>query len=180
METERGTPFELEDAIPVLEATPEALRALLARLPEPWLNYVEDLEAWSPRTVVVHYIHNERTNWLPRLRVFLSEAEDRRFPPFHQLPELRAYADRTVSQLLAEFADLRTESVSILRDLDLGADDLAREAEHPTLGAVNLGQLLSTWVVHDLNHLHQITKTMALRYRDSVGPWRQFLALIDV
>lgn len=36
-----------------------------------------------------------------------------------------------------------------------------------------------TWVVHDLNHLNQIVKTMAKQYREAVGPWREYLPIID-
>jgi hypothetical protein len=38
--------------------------------------------------------------------------------------------------------------------------------------------LLATWVVHDLNHLHQIAKSMAFQYRDEVGPWRDRLSIL--
>ena len=44
---------------------------------------------------------------------------------------------------------------------------------------MTLGQLLATWVVHDLNHVGQIVKTMARRYTHAVGPWREFLPIID-
>jgi hypothetical protein len=44
---------------------------------------------------------------------------------------------------------------------------------------VTLSQLLATWVVHDLNHLDQVVKTMAKQYREAVGPWRAFLPIID-
>jgi hypothetical protein len=44
---------------------------------------------------------------------------------------------------------------------------------------VTLGQLLATWVVHDLNHTGQIVKAMAKQYTDAVGPWRENLAIID-
>jgi hypothetical protein len=33
--------------------------------------------------------------------------------------------------------------------------------------------------VHDLNHTGQIVKTLAKRYGDAVGPWREFLPIID-
>ena len=39
---------------------------------------------------------------------------------------------------------------------------------------------LATWVVHDLNHLNQIVKTMAKDYTDAVGPWREFLPVLDL
>jgi hypothetical protein len=172
-------PFELAEAISVLAATPATLRALLEGLADDWLDFKEDPEAWSPHTVLVHNIHNERTNWIPRARVILSEEPIRRFPPFRQLPEEGQFADAQVGQLLAQFADLRRESLSALQSLDLRPGDYAREAEHPVLGTVNLRQLLATWVVHDLNHLDQIAKSLAARYRDAVGPWRRNLAILD-
>lgn len=59
------------------------------------------------------------------------------------------------------------------------AEDLARRGTHPDFGEVTLRQLLATWVVHDLNHLWQIVKTMAKQYTDAIGPWRAFLPIID-
>jgi hypothetical protein len=47
------------------------------------------------------------------------------------------------------------------------------------LGRVTLRQLLSTWAVHDLGHLAQISRTMAKRYREQVGPWRAYLPVLD-
>lgn len=49
---------------------------------------------------------------------------------------------------------------------------------HPELGPVTLRQLLATWVVHDLGHLHQVAKAMAFQYRDEVGPWREYLTIL--
>jgi hypothetical protein len=45
---------------------------------------------------------------------------------------------------------------------------------------VTLGQLLAAWVVHDLGHLAQIERVMARQYRDAVGPWREYLPILDV
>ena len=59
------------------------------------------------------------------------------------------------------------------------AADLDRRGVHPTFGEVTLGQLLATWVAHDLNHLGQIVKAMAKQYAHAVGPWREFLPIID-
>jgi hypothetical protein len=50
---------------------------------------------------------------------------------------------------------------------------------HPSFGEVSLDQLLAAWVVHDLNHTGQIVKTMAKQYRVAIGPWREFLAIVD-
>lgn len=77
--------LRLEEALPVLAAPPAILRALLARPPTNWLDFRE-AAAWSPRTVLVHCIPNERSNWIPRASVILPPSEVRRFAPFHQLP----------------------------------------------------------------------------------------------
>jgi hypothetical protein len=43
---------------------------------------------------------------------------------------------------------------------------------------VTLGQLLATWVVHDLNHIAQLAKAMAFQYRGAVGPWEAYLSIL--
>ncbi len=178
-EIKHDQPFELAEAIPVLAATPAALSALLEDLPDAWLDFQEDPEAWSPRTVLVHFIHNERTNWIPRARVILAEGQDHRFPPFQQLPDMRQFENVPAGQLLGQFADLRKENLAALKSLNLKTDDYTRQGEHPVLGTVTLRQLLAAWVVHDLNHMDQIGKTLAKRYREAVGPWRRNLAILD-
>ena len=172
--------LRLEEAVPVLEATPVVLRSLLDRLPREWLAFQEEADAWSPRTVLVHFIQNERSNWIPRARVTLSPSEVRRFAPFQQLPTPGEIDDTDVAAMLAEFAALRQDNLAILRGLDLKPEDYRRTAEHPSLGTVTLAQLLATWVVHDLNHIHQILKSLAKFHSVAVGPWRQYLAILDL
>jgi hypothetical protein len=57
-------------------------------------------------------------------------------------------------------------------------EDLNREGLHPELGAVTLGQLLATWVVHDLDHVGQIARTMAKLYSEAAGPWSAYLSIL--
>ena len=172
--------FDLEEAFEALEAIPGTLRAFLASRPEVALDYSEDAEAWSPRKVLVHFIHNEQTNWLPRMRVILSDDEAKTFASFNQMPEQDELPELGTGQLLDQFAQLREANILEMRGFEIGPEDLDREGEHPALGTVNLKQLSSTWVVHDLNHLHQIAKSLAKRYRDTVGPWRENLAILDL
>ncbi len=40
-------------------------------------------------------------------------------------------------------------------------------------------ELLATWVAHDLDHLMQISRTLAGQYSDAVGPWRAYLRIIS-
>jgi hypothetical protein len=172
--------FHLEEALTLLQATPAVLDSLLRGLPSGWLDYQEEPEAWSPHTVLVHFVHNEVENWTPRLRVLLSDRAVRVFPPFQQLPDGDELKRAGVAELLRRFSQLRQESVSFVRGLGLGPNEFQREGEHPVLGTVNLENLLATWVVHDLNHLHQIAKSLAKLHEQSVGPWRKYLAILDL
>ena len=83
-----------------------------------------------------------------------------------------------MGDLLDRFASIRTSNLSALGEL-VNANDLERRGVHPDFGEVTLGQLLATWVVHDMNHLGQIVKTMAKQYTAAVGPWRAFLPIVD-
>lgn len=170
--------FAIDEAIPVLRRTPAVVDALLRGLPEAWLRAHEGPDTWNPCVVVGHLIHGERTDWMPRVRHILAHGDELPFPPFDRFAQLRE-PEREIGDLLDTFATLRAQGVAELVGLGLSAADLARPGRHPALGAVTLGQLLATWVVHDLTHLFQIERVMARRYADGVGPWRQYLRIVQ-
>jgi hypothetical protein len=165
----------LSNTIAVLERTPAALDALLRGLPETWTTQNEGENSWNVRQVIAHLIHGERTDWMPRVRWILEFGDRKPFPPFDREAHLRDA--RSLNELLTEFADARTQSLKELRALNL---ELQQELAglHPALGPVTLSQLLATWVVHDLTHLHQISRVMAHQYREAVGPWQEYLGVL--
>ena len=81
--------------------------------------------------------------------------------------------------MLEKFRDLRSKNLDRIRGLALDETKLDLEGTHPELGKVRLRQLLATWAVHDLGHIRQITRVMAKQYGDAVGPWRQYLRVLD-
>jgi uncharacterized damage-inducible protein DinB len=171
--------FELSRAAEVLGRTPAALRAMLSGLSPDWLHATEGPDTWSPYIIVGHLVHGERTNWIPRARCILEQGEDRRFPPFDRFAQLHESRDKSLDDLLREFAELRAENLRTVAEWQLGDAQLALEGEHPAFGTVSLRQLLSTWVVHDLGHVAQVARVMAKQYREAVGPWRAYLPLLD-
>ena len=44
---------------------------------------------------------------------------------------------------------------------------------------VTMRQLLATWVVHDLSHIGQITRTTARAYTAAVGPWTAYFRVLQ-
>jgi hypothetical protein len=170
---------DLRQTMSLLARTPAVLDALLRDLPDAWTLRNEGEGTWSAFGVVGHLIHGERTDWMPRARRVLESGESRPFEPFDRWAQEHASRDRSMPQLLDEFARLRSESLAELRALNLRAEDLARRGRHPALGVVTLSELLSTWAIHDLTHLHQITRVMAHQYRDAVGPWSRYLGVLQ-
>lgn len=171
--------FLLADGVAVLERTPGVLAALLAGLPEGWIAANEGPDTFSPFDVMGHLIHGERTDWIPRARIILAQGPSRRFEPYDRFAQVRESEGKSIGQLLEEFAALRRASLATLGELGITERELALEGEHPAFGTVTLRQLLATWVAHDLGHIGQAVRVMAKRYRDDVGPWRQYLPILD-
>ena len=170
---------DLPRTLSLLARTPASLDALLRDLPDEWAQRNEGADTWSAFDVVGHLIHGERTDWMPRTRLILQPGEIRTFEPFDRWAQERESQGKSMLELLDTFARLRSENLDALRGLNLGEEDLARRGRHPALGVVTLSQLLAAWVVHDLTHLHQISRVLAHQYRDAVGPWSAYLGVLQ-
>ena len=167
----------LDDVVAILERAPASLSALLDGLPETWVRATEGEGTWSPYDVIGHLIHGERTDWIPRARHILT-GDRRPFEPFDRTAQLRESEGKSLHELLATFADIRRENVATLAGMNLTDEDLERTGLHPELGEVTLGQLLAAWVVHDLDHVAQIARTMAKVYTEATGPWSVYLSIL--
>lgn len=170
--------FSLHHAIEILSRTPATLNSLLADLSGPCIKNNEGPETWSPYDVVGHLIHGERTDWMPRLQIILEFGESRPFDPFDRFAQFEASKGKSLSELLETFAALRRQNLATLKQLNLTEEHFKLKGTHPDFGPVTLGQLLATWVVHDLDHISQIARVMAKLYRDEVGPWVSYLSIL--
>jgi hypothetical protein len=169
--------FELEKALPVLERTPQVVEALLNGLDDEWLFSNEGGNSWSPFEIIAHLIHGERTDWIPRTKIILGNA-NQPFDPFDMEGHIKESKAKTMNQLLEEFKVLRKDNLLQLKKMVLSDELLERTGIHPILGTVTLRQLLASWVVHDLTHIHQLSRVMAKQYDEAVGPWKQFMGVL--
>jgi hypothetical protein len=172
------TEFSLAEATAVLTRTPATLNALLRELPNIWVHRNEGKDTWSAFDIVGHLIFGERTDWMPRVRIILENDEARPFDPFDRFAQVKESQGKSLKQLLDDFARLRKENLTALQALNLQPEDLKRRGKHPALGVVTLSELLATWTVHDLTHVHQRSRVMAHQYRDEVGPWSAYLGVL--
>lgn len=173
------TEFSLDATVAALGRTPPTLNALLRGLPDTWVHCNEGKDTWSPFDIVGHLIFGERTDWMPRLRIILDHGDVRPFDPYDRFAQFQDSQDKSLEELLDDFGRLRSENLAVLQALNLQRKDLARRGRHPALGAVTLSELLATWSVHDLTHVHQLSRVLAHQFRDAVGPWSAYLGVLQ-
>ncbi|WP_078553130.1 DinB family protein [Bacillus alkalicellulosilyticus] len=170
--------FSLNEAIEVLERTPQTLASLLTGLSPGWVLSNEGDDTWNATEVIAHLIEGEKTNWLPRLEHILQKGKSTPFPEFDLFSHLRELKNNTLEQKLQQFKISREQNIKIIRNLIEDDAQLALQGTHPAFGDVKVRELLSTWVVHDLTHISQIVRVMAKRYRMDVGPWEAYLGVL--
>lgn len=171
--------FEYARSIEILSRTPATLKSMLSGISEAWSHVNEGGDSWCAYDIIGHLIHGEKTDWIPRMEIILGPQPDKTFQPFDRLAQFQERHGRTLEDLLQTFADLRSQNLTILQAKNLTPEDFLQKGIHPAFGEVSLAQLLSTWVVHDLNHIAQIARVMARQYQEAVGPWISYLKILN-
>lgn len=170
--------FNLEEAIEVLERTPQTLAYFLSGLSIRWLQSNEGDNTWNVSEVIDHLIEAEKTNWMARIDCIIGEGENKHFPLFDRFSHLNKEHTKPIEERLLEFKSIRAQNIAKLQHLIDPAVHLELTGIHPEFGIVKLRELLSTWVVHDLTHISQIVRVMSKTYREDVGPWKEYLSIL--
>lgn len=170
---------DVSSVISILSHTSDVIKGLVAGLDETLLHARESEDSWSPHEIVAHLIFGEQTDWIPRMQIILSDKEDKSFVPFDRNGHFPIAAGRSIEALLHQFEELRKENIYILLAAELTEDDLRKTGIHPAFGPVTLGQLLSSWVVHDMTHIYQISRIIAKQYEVEVGPWKEYMGILN-
>jgi hypothetical protein len=170
--------FDFDKCVEVLSRTPVVLETMLGGLSDDWTRHNEGGETWSPFDVLGHLIHGERTDWMARLAIIMSDRPEKTFVPFDRFAQFEESRGKTLADLLREFREVRAANLARLAALRLQDADFDRTGIHPTFGEVTLRQLLATWTVHDLDHVMQISRVMAKQIGAETGPWVAYLRII--
>ena len=170
--------FNLAKSLQILERTPKVLEALLKDISDDWIKNNEGEETWSPYHIVGHLIYGEQTDWMIRTEIILNK-EDKKFILFDRFAQFKESEGKDIVQLLSEFCELRKNNLDKLKKLNLTDNDLDKTGIHPEFGDITLRQLLSTWTIHDLTHISQITRVMAKQYKEAVGPWTKYFRVLQ-
>lgn len=171
--------FDLKRSIEILSRTPFVIETLLDGVSNEWLMNNEGENTWSPFDIIGHLIHGEKTDWITRMEIILSNDIDKSFSPFDRFAQFEVSKGKDFSQLIDTFKTLRKKNIEILIAKNISVNDLEKKGIHPVFGEVTLEALLATWTAHDLGHIAQIARVMAKQYTDEVGPWKQFLPILE-
>ena len=171
--------FELIKSYEILERTPAVLKTLLENLSDEWVMNNEGPDTFSPYDVIGHLLHGEKTDWAARTKMILESGTSKNFVSWDRFAMYEESKEKTLSQLLDEFEIARKKNMDWLKSLNLKEKDFDKKGLHPKLGEVTLRNLLSTWVVHDLTHIAQITRVMAKQYKEDMGPWPEFFRILN-
>jgi uncharacterized damage-inducible protein DinB len=172
--------FELDKSLEILERTPFTIETMLDGISDEWTKRNEGPGTWSPYDIVGHLIHGEETDWIPRMEIILADKEAKTFEPFDRFAQFNESKGKTLRELLDKFKELRKQNIERLQAKMLNSKNLEQKGIHPSFGEVTLKQLLSAWVVHDLNHIAQIARVMAKQYKTEVGPWKAYLKIVNL
>jgi uncharacterized damage-inducible protein DinB len=155
--------------------------ALLTTTPKRWMNLVESLSTelvtqppapgeWSALECLLHIIDAERGIFPVRIKALLNGQS---FPAFFPDTEGSKLDEQpNPLDLVAEFARLRTENLSLLATIT--PMDLAKPGVHPELGPVTLGEIVHQWVAHDFNHTIQAERALMQPFIQGCKPWREY------
>jgi len=170
--------FTVDKSLEILERTPQVLITMLQNISSDWTSVNEGGDTWSVYDIIGHLIHGEKTDWMPRTAIILSENSDKAFTPFDRFAQFEESRGKTFEQLLEEFKSARELNIRKLKALKLTGRDYGKTGIHPRFGPVTLSQLISTWAVHDLDHISQISRVMAKQFKEETGPWVEYLKIL--
>lgn len=170
--------FRLSQAIEILSRTPAVVETLLSGLSDGWTMNNEGEDTWSPYDVIGHYIEGEKSDWITRMNIILSDDSEKKFKPFDRFAQFNDSKGKSLDELLDEFKRLRKANLFALQSANITDADLDKTGIHPQFGNVTLRQLLATWVVHDLSHINQMSRVMAKQYARAIGPWTEYFNVI--
>lgn len=155
----------------VLTTTPERWLRLVETLPEELLERAPEPGEWSAADCLRHMLAGERNVYGVLLAQFMEDAT----PLPAADPDA---ARRPIAETAVAFARLRGEHIACIAGLTPA--DLDRTLQHPGLGDITLGQLLSGCCAHDLQHAVQAELALMQAFIPASGIWRGVFADHDV
>lgn len=149
--------MDADRLLSMFESFPPMLRASVQGLGEKEIRWKPESGAWSVLEIVCHVADEEIEDFRPRVLGTLADPSK----PWSPIdPEgvavQRRYNDQDLAEQIDQFAQERCRSVELLRALT--EPDWELTYEHSQFGPIRAGDVMVSWVAHDMLHLRQIAK----------------------
>jgi DinB superfamily len=147
----------INQAITHLSHSAEAIQSLTHHVSKKQAVWKPSAERWSILEVICHLADEEGEDFRTRFDLTL-------YQPDTDWPEIdpqiwaieRAYTSRDLAESLETFLLERDKSITWLKGL--ASPDLEKAHVRPSFGSIRAGDLLASWVAHDLLHIRQLTR----------------------
>lgn len=162
--------MDIQANIEHLTRSAAAIRALVENIVDAYARWRPAEGRWSIVEIVCHLADEEREDFRMRFALTLSDpgAEWPSIDPAGVVTT-RDYNSRQIESALADFLSERSLSIAWLKSLT--DPDLSIVHIHPRFGSMSAGDLLSSWVAHDLLHIRQIARIMHERVAHDASPF---------
>jgi hypothetical protein len=159
--------LNIQEIADQLAVNAEAIRALVQAIPDAQARWQPDPETWSIAQVMEHLYNEERIDFRQHLQEMLND------PPQPWGAFQDAYVPvKSCRQALEAFLSEREASIAWLEALPSPDWDITSQAtfvdETITLSA---GDILVSWVDHDLAHLRQMIKLLHAWHERQAAPY---------
>ena len=154
-----------------LAANAGVFRHLLEGVAAEQARWKPSLDKWSLLEVVSHLADEERDDFRARLELTLHRPGEP-WPPIDppRWAVERRYNERELAPVLEDFLSERRRSVHWLRSL--GPVDGDAAYRHPEAGTITAGDLLASWLAHDLIHVRQMNRLHYEYHAERSAPYR--------
>jgi len=134
----------------------DRIRALVHGVSHQAARWRPSPDAWSILEVVNHLYDEEREDFRARLDIILHHP-GRKWPPIDPQGWVteRAYNDRDLDASLQGFIEERRRSIAWLNSLEAPRWEAGYETSR---GILTAGDMMASWVAHDLLHMRQIVE----------------------
>ena len=142
----------------------EAIAALVRGVDDATARWKPAPAAWSILEVINHLADEECDDFRRRVDLTLHDPSAD-WPPIDPVGWVtsRGYAQRELAASLARFQAERAHSLAWLATLT--APNWEQAHVHPVLGTLRAGEIMASWLAHDLLHLRQLVELHYLAHQ---------------
>jgi DinB family protein len=156
-EKQKGDVMNLEHCIRELETNAAAIECYLSNVNSEQARWKPSASDWSILEVVNHLLDEEINDFPHRIRHLLSRATTEWEPiyPAKWVTE-RSYNERDFKESLSAYLEERRKNLSWVKSLSNPDWDI--KYQHEPLAGLSAGDLMVSWIAHDLLSIRQLNE----------------------